>query len=547
MPMPSVMKKDFSRIPDIQCPRSVFNRSCGHKTTFDASYLIPIFLDWVLPGDTIHMSPTVFGRLATPIVPIMDNLYLDTFWFAVPCRLLWDNWAGCMGEQEDPETPTDYLVPIVSTGTGSVSSMTLGDYFGLPVGKTHLQVSALPFRAYNMIYNEWFRDENLCVYAAKNKGDGPDLLSDYTLQKRGKRHDYFTSALLWPQKGLAVGVPIGDSAPVLGTGFAPHLNDGTSSTFLYINNNDVYAASHAAGVNVGDAMTGSVAGNDKAIGWAQTYSNPDYSGLYADLSQAQAATVNSLREAFQLQKMLERDARGGTRLVEIIRQHFGVVSPDARMQRPEFLSMSSKRININPVAQTSNTPTYDSENPQTPQGNLAAYGVVSDQGGSWSKSFTEHCIVMCLANVRADINYQQGINRHWLHRTRFDHYWPSLAHLGEQEILSKEIFFAGGEDAEDDTVFGYQERYAEYRYKPSQITGALRSQYAASLDVWHCAEYFETRPELNQTFITDHTADILDRNIAVMGEPQILFDSHFEYKHIRPMPTYSVPGLIDHF
>jgi len=549
MSLPTVMTKDFSRIPDIKIPRSVFNRSSGHKTTFDAAFLIPIYVDWALPGDTMHMNPNMFARIATPMYPIMDNLYLETFWFAVPCRLLWDKWANLMGEQIDPESPIDYLQPIVDTASSSIQIFTIGDYFGLPYNKTHLEADALPFRAYNLIYNEWFRDENLCTKATINTGDGPDSLSDYPIRRRCKRHDYFTSSLPWPQKGPDIVMPMGTDAPILGTGYGIRLNDGHDPIYLYSNANDIYANNPATVQNTGDTVgAGTPNNSNHVIGMQSTsFSNPLYSGLKVDLSNATAPSINALREAFQLQKMLERDARGGTRLVEIIRQHFGVVSPDARMQRPEFLAMSSKRITINPVAQTSHTPTYDSENPLTPQGHLAAYGLVSDNGGSWSKSFSEHCIIMGIANIRADLTYSQGINRHWLHRSRYDFYWPSLAHLGEQEVFSKEIFFAGNHTAADDDIFGYQERYAEYRYKPSIITGAFRPTYPASLFPWHMSEEFANRPELNQTFIEDNSDTVLGLRVAVMGEPQILFDSYFDLKHIRPMPTYSVPGLIDHF
>lgn len=561
--MKSVMLKNWSHIPEIKCPRSIFNRSSGHKTMFNAGYLIPIFVDWALPADTWHMSPNYFARLGTPIVPVMDNLYLDTFWFAVPCRLLWDNWNKCMGEQdqEDILTPVDYLVPQMDWSENTVQPVyiqngQLGDYFGLPTDKEGLTVSALPFRAYAKIYDDWFRDENLCPIATVSTGDGPDAPEDYPILRRGKRHDYFTSSLLWAQKGPGVLLPLGTTAPVIGNGKAIMIHNGAESGYLQMGTQGAFTgdltfskAGGGAQPAFGDALVqGAPTVNDKAVGLNTSYASGYSSGMIADLTNATAATINSLREAFQLQKMLERDARGGTRLSEIIQQHFGVYPPDFRLQRSEFLGSSSKRININPVAQTSGTPTYDSENPLTPQGNLAAYGVVSDDGGKWSKSFSEHMIIMGIAQVRADLNYQYGVNRLWLHRTRYDHYWPSLAHLGEQEVYNKEIWFEGtGGDGLDDDPFGYQERYAEYRYKPSIITSQLRSSYADPLDMWHFAEAFADRPTLNQAFIEDHTDDVLQRCLAVTSEGQILFDSYFDLKCIRPMPTYSVPGLIDHF
>ena len=504
--MPSNLNHNFSRVPQADIQRSTFNRDHGLKTTFDAGYLIPIYVDEALPGDTFKMSATGFGRLATPINPFMDNLHIETFFFAVPNRLIWDNWEKFNGAQDNPADSTDYLVPTVS---GTVTNSSLFDYMGVPTDVS-LTWNNFAGRAYNLIWNEWFRDENLQDSVVVDTDDGPDTLTDYTLLKRGKRHDYFTSALPWPQKGDAVSLPLGEAAPVKGyTDTNYDTTHGTWSQDTIYGDSDSRARSGAAG-------------------------NP-YLG--ADLSAATAATINQLREAFQIQKLYERDARGGTRYTEIIQSHFGVTSPDARLQRPEYLGGGKDRINVNPVPQTSSTDTT------TPQGNLSAFGTSGFTNHGFVKSFTEHCTIIGLACVFADLTYQQGINRMWKRRDRWDFYWPALSHIGEQPVYNEEIY-AQGTTADTD-VFGYQERYAEYRYKPSMITGKMRSNYATSLDNWHLAQDFTSLPALNASFIEENPP--VDRVIAVNTEPHLLLDMHFDLKCTRPMPVYSVPGLIDHF
>lgn len=523
----------FSQVPTAQIPRSKFNRSHGLKTTFDSGYLVPIFVDEVLPGDTFTMDCTLFSRVATLISPIMDNLYLDTFWFYVPERLLFDHFQAMCGEQDNPNDSTDYLFPTVKSPNGGFEVGSIADYFGLPTGVANLEVRAEPFRAYNLIYNEWFRDENLQDSLPFTKADS-DQYSNYKLVRRGKRHDYFTSALPWPQKGPGVELPFGGTAAVAGQN---DISLTMPSAYYSANDNDGRPRS-----------LGQFFGSSLSPGRGQTYNyvsnapnltlKGSMSGLSVDLSSATAITINQFREAFQIQRWYERAARGGTRYTEIVRSFFGVVSPDARLQRPEYLGGSSNRIDVNVIPQTSGTTDV------SPQANLSAFAVgTNGRGNGFSKSFTEHGWIIGLVNVRADLTYQQGINRMWTRSTKFDMYWPTFAYLGEQTILNKEIYAQG--NAQDEGVFGYQERYAEYRYSPSQITGKFRSTYAQSLDSWHLAQKFDNLPRLNSEFIVDNPP--VNRIVAVPSEPQFLLDAWFNLTCVRPMPVYGVPGLVDHF
>lgn len=554
----------FADAPMVNMPRSAFDFSFTYKTAFDSGYLIPCFAPIeILPGDTCNLNLQAFARLSTPIVPFMDGLIMDFFFFFVPNRLVLTHWPEVNGAREDPynpETDVEYLVPRMFTGDGAGDTVPtfqvgeLPDYFGLPTDVGNLAVNVLPFRAYNLIYNEWFRAGSIVnsadVLLDDNDENWDDGNTRYALRRRTKRADYFTRALPWPQRGPGVELPLGTTAPVIGTGDSLGLTiDGvkTNDFGISFNSSGQWLKNGVViGQPVGSTVTASGSIDGKSLGVS---TDPDQSALVADLSEASAASINMLRTAFQVQKLYERDARsGGNRYIEILRAHFSVVSPDARLQRPEYLGGGSIPIQIHSVAQTSATGINDDS---TPQGNLAAVGMAGGRVG-FNHSFVEHGFIIGLVSVRQDqYCYQQGIDRMWSRRSRFDFYWPSLAHLGEQAILNREIYAQGSgvTDASgriiDDQPFGYQERYAEYRYGISKITGKLRSTASGTLDVWHLGQKFNSLPVLGQTFIEENPP--VSRVLAVQNEPQFIYDSVVKCTMVRPMPAYAVPGLVDHF
>lgn len=522
----------FSHIQGQSVPRSSFKRDFTRRMTFNQDYLIPVFVDEILPGDEVNLKMTAFTRMSTPIKPLMDNLYQDTFFFFVPNRLVWPNWEKLQGEQANPADSVAYTVPrlngtLAPMSTTGFTVESIYDYFGLPInvsgmsnGTTTPPVSALFNRAYDLIWNEWFRDENIQNSVVLQTGDGPDDPSQYVLRKRNKRKDYITSALPWPQKGTAINIPFGTTAPVTSTGTAFQVRGSTGAMTT------LTTAALAANPITNTAGTTAGTLNFGAAGATTT-------GLQADLSSAAAVTINAFRQAALYQQILELDARGGTRYVEGIYSRFGVVSPDFRLQRPELIGQGSSRINIYAVPQTA--PTVSG---QTPQGNLAAFGTNVIQGHGCSYAATEHGMIIGLMHVRADLTYQQGVPKMFQRQSRLDFYEPLLNGLGEQAITMAELYATG--TAADFNAWGYQERFAEYRYKPSEICGKFRSTAATPLDIWHLSQKLTT-PSLNSTFIEENVP--MSRVLAVTTEPSFLMDASFDYTHVRPMPVRSNPGI----
>lgn len=533
----------FSLSPSIRTPRSTFNRPFRMKTTMDVDYLYPIYCDEVLPADTVKFKYQFFGRLSTPLVPIMDRLFLDVFFFFVPNRLIDKNWKKLMGERPFGDLDVPVTAPKLNSGSSGVAVGSLSDYIGIPVNVPNIDFLPYWHRAYNLIWNEWFRPEYICpaVKVAGLAEDGTqsdEKLSDYVLLKRGKRLDYFTGCNPFPQVGESVNIPLGVSAPVAGNGFALGMVtvDGSSTVQYALGNRSdqggLRMVDNGLGLSYGntDISGGAARGPIATVGVTKDFSK---SGLVADLTNASTITINQLRNAFAAQQYLEQLARSGSRYIEILRGIFDVVSPDARLQRPEYLGGSSTILDITTVPQTSAT------DGSTPQGNLAAFGTVSADG-YWSRSFTEHGVVIGLANIRADVSYQQGLNRMFSRSTRFDWYHPQFANVGEQAVLNRELF-AQGTNADDD-VFGYQEAWAEYRYYPDMVTGKFRSGIeGGSLDYWHLSQKFDSLPTLSPDFVLESVP--IDRCLAVTDEPAFILAGAVASTWSRPMPLYSVPGL----
>lgn len=540
---------NFAQNPQVGVSRSRFQRNSDNKTTFNTGDLIPIYLDEVLPGDTHQIDVACVMRMATPIFPVMDNAYCDFYFFFVPNRLLWEHWKEFMGENKETAwTPkTEYSVPQVTAPKGGWAEGTLADYLGLPTKVEGISVSALPGRAYGLIYNEWFRNQNVtqptlvevtdATTTGKNDGSGTND-SAITLAKplkAAKVFDYYTGALPEPQKGEPIMIPLGGDAPI----GAKRENGDEWTNLALSNDRDLKIGGPT------DASFSRIVGLDTVAdiyynvfeGSANKPDDKKNAYLYADLSKVTAATINQLRQAFQIQKLLEKDARGGTRYREVLREHFGVISPDSRMQIPEYLGGYRLPINVSQVIQTS------SSDETSPLGNTAALSVTTMNKPMFTKSFTEHGFIMGLAVVRTDQTYQQGIERMWSRKGRYDYYWPVLANIGEQAILNKEIYAQG--NAKDDEAFGYQEAWADYRYKPNKVTGLFRSNAQQSLDAWHYAQDYDALPTLSTAWMEQGEAE-MKRTLAIQSQPDFIADFYFMNKTTRCMPVYSIPGLIDH-
>lgn len=544
---------NFAQNPQVGVSRSRFQRNSDNKTTFNTGDLIPVYLDEVLPGDTHQVDVACVMRMATPIFPVMDNAFCDFYFFFVPNRLIWEHWKEFMGENKETAwTPkTEYSIPQVTAPKGGWAEGTLADYLGLPTKVEGISVSALPGRAYGLIYNEWFRNQNVtqptlvevtdATTTGKNDGSATND-SAITLAKplkAAKVFDYYTGALPEPQKGEPIALPLTGNAPI-----EAYLDKDMTKEAGYLKNKSTGSVSYPWGWGSDqNAMLRQNGLMDGVVKDGYLFSNQygtetsEVAYIGANLSKINAATINQLRQAFQIQKLLEKDARGGTRYREVLREHFGVISPDSRMQIPEYLGGYRLPINVSQVIQTSST---DST---SPLGNTAALSVTTMNKSMFTKSFTEHGFIMGLAVVRTDQTYQQGIERMWSRKGRYDYYWPVLANIGEQAILNKEIYAQG--NTADEEAFGYQEAWADYRYKPSKVTGLFRSNAAQSLDAWHYAQDYNALPTLSTAWMEQTDAE-MKRTLAVQSQPDFIADFYFMNKTTRCMPVYNIPGLIDH-
>lgn len=553
----SVDSSRHAMVPRADVPRSSFQSSTSHKTTFNGGRVIPIYVDEVLPGDSHSVRMTAFARLGAVLYPIMDNLHLETFWFYVPSRLVWENWVRMMGEQDNPTDTTSYLVPEVTSPVEGWPIGSIADYMGLPtVGQViaggTVTTSSLPLRAYWLIFNEWFRDQNLSNSVSYGTGDGPDASTIGSAEpfKRMKRADYFTTCLPWPQKPSSLDA----SQAFPWQGMSPYLEPGSQSFGLFKQVGvPITGIGAPTGLPTGTPVnvyeSGSVAQTNYAASKAFFDPAPDnqiFMRLDSDGLPDVRVTINAIRTAFQVQKLMERDARGGTRYTELMRSHFGVASPDSRLQRPEYLGGGSSMVNVSPVQQTSAT---GNTGGSTPLGHLSAQAQVVAQHG-FSQAFVEHGWIIGLATVRADLSYYQGVHKMWHRRNKYDFYWPAFAQLGEQGVKGREIYMEGS--LTDANTFGFQERWSEYRSKPGLVTGRFRGNATGTLDAWHLAERFTIAPVLSNAFMEDPTETILSRVLAAGGaaatsHSQILFDGYFQLRRVRPIPAFSTPGLVDHF
>lgn len=548
----------------IDMSRSRFDRSSSYKTTFNVGQIIPFYVDEVLPGDTFSIDTSKVVRMQTLLTPVMDDIFLDTYYFFVPNRLTWSHWKQFMGENtESAWIPSvEYEVPQLTAPEGGWNIGTIADYMGIPTGVSGLSVNALPFRAYALIMNEWFRDENLSdplnipVTDATVQGVNTgtfvtDVAKGGLPYTAAKYHDYFTSALPAPQKGPDVTIPIAEAANAYvypASSLNPDLTENFNPLQWVNSSGNILTKSDMNWSSLGFHRDGSnnLTNNTRVRGTDDTLTSlnetPIIPGnLIAKFDGvSQAATINQLRLAFQIQKLYERDARGGTRYIEILKSHFGVTSPDARLQRPEYLGGNRIPININQVVQSSSTDASG-----TPQGNTAAYSLTSDNHSDFTKSFVEHGFLIGVMVARYRHTYQQGLERFWSRKDRFDYYFPVFANIGEQAIKNKEIYAQG--NAKDDEVFGYQEAWADYRYRPNRVTGEMRSSAPQSLDVWHLGDDYESLPSLSDSWIREDSKTV-NRVLAVSDNvsAQLFCDIYVRNLCTRPMPLYSIPGLIDH-